>query len=211
MTRHANELTKRATNATESSGPVPGIPGGVVRAWLGALETLGFDTGVLLAEAGLQRPILDDPDVLISCDVCEAIMARPQRETANLGLRMAVETPIGAYPLIDYLVVTSATVGQGITQLARYYHLTGAPAELEIRDEEDPVRVIAKCGGSSFGIEYAVSLIVLHLREETDGRLHDVVVSFAHRPYDVIEFERVLNCSVHVEAGWSGLTLSREA
>ena len=56
------------------------------------------------------------------------------RFTPNLALRLAMVVPIGAYPLLDYLVVTSDSVGEGLQQLARYFRLVGNPVVLEARE-----------------------------------------------------------------------------
>jgi AraC-like DNA-binding protein len=48
---------------------------------------------------------------------------------------------------------------------------------------------------------------VLHFGRETEGRLKVSSLEFAHKPDDVREFERVLRCPVHAQAGWSGLLL----
>jgi hypothetical protein len=49
---------------------------------------------------------------------CRALEERPMK---NAGMRLATVTPIGAFPLIDYLIVTSRNVGEGLelTSLTR--------------------------------------------------------------------------------------------
>jgi AraC-like DNA-binding protein len=212
MTVDANRLTKRATMRPANLGLPPGLSTGVVRAWLGALERLGHDVDAVLSEAGLRRGDLEDPDARVPNEACGAILRRVrQLPGANPGLRLAAATPIGAYPLIDYLVVTSETVGRGVTQLARYFHLTGAPVALSIADDGDPIRLILDGRRDAFGVEYTTSLIVLHLREETGDRFGALGVSFTHDPGDAAEFERLLGCAVHGGASWSGLSIAREA
>ena len=80
-----------------------------VRVYVSALERLGYDTEVLLKAAGLQRADVNDPDGCIPCSCISALFQRAMKERplSNLGMRIAAETPIGAYPLIDYLVVTA--------------------------------------------------------------------------------------------------------
>ena len=64
-----------------------------------------------------------------------AMRTRPLK---NLGMKLAAETRIGAFPLLDYLIVTCESVAQGVNQLARYFRLNDAPYTLEIRANEDP-------------------------------------------------------------------------
>ena len=61
------------------------------------------------------------------------------------------------------------------------------------------------------GIEYSLTLNVLHLRKETDERARFACVSFTHRPDDVSEIEAVLGCPVRWGAPWAGLAVPRDA
>ena len=67
--------------------------------------------------------------------------AQQERFTPNLALELARLTPIGAYPLLDYLVLTSDTVGAGVRQLARYFRLIGNPVVITVHEDVDPIRV----------------------------------------------------------------------
>jgi hypothetical protein len=49
--------------------------------------------------------------------------------------RLAAETRLGAFRLLDYLILTSDTIGDGFKQNARYFGLVGAPFLLDIREE----------------------------------------------------------------------------
>ena len=207
MTTHDKSLIKRASRP----GPpvVQTMASGEVRVFLSGLARLGYDAAMLLAAAGLQSTDLEDADARLPCTVFGAVVQAAQRErfTRNLAVRLAGETPIGAFPLLDYLVMTSETVGAGAAQLARYLRLVGTPVVLGIHEEADGVRVAAESPGDPFAIEFNVSLMVLHFTTETNRQFR-ATVHFAHRPDEVAEVERILGCPVRVEAGWNGLTLS---
>src|SRR5262249_43631290 len=140
-----------------------------MRTFANAFERLGHDVDALLAAVGLSRRDLHDPDRRVACEVVGSLIAQAQqtRFTPNLGLAMAQATPLGAYPLLDYLVLTSDTVGDGLSQIARYLRITESPVSVELRDEGDPVRVEIQTL-SPFGYEFEAALIVLRFREETD-------------------------------------------
>lgn len=182
-----------------------------MRGMLTAFERLGFDSATLLAAGGLKQSDLDNPDASISSESFGAIFAcaHQQRPIRNLGLHLAAATDLGAYPLVDYLVLTSDSVGAGLKQLARYFHLIGAPATLELRDAEEPPRVLIH--SNPFGVEYSTALNLLHLRRETEGRFEVLYISFAHQPEDLNEFESMLQCRVLARQPWSGLVISRTA
>jgi hypothetical protein len=119
MTRHANSLTERATKPTAGQ-TVWSMPARDVRVFVATLGRLGYNEAGLIAEAGLDSIDFTDPDLRISCDsVGKVILAAcRQRLTPNLSLELARHTPMGAYPLLDYLVVTCDTVEAGVRQLS---------------------------------------------------------------------------------------------
>lgn len=208
MTARAKRSTARAASAADP-GTAPPMQ---LRAFIDGLERLGFDAAALLAPTGIRRADLGDPDAQIPCVAVDLVVcgALEQRRTANLGARLAALTPIGTHPLLDYLVMTSATVGEGLAQLARYFRLTRAPADLLLCDDEDPIRVIVDRAPNPFVAEYTASLIVHHLRAETEGRLRVAFVSLTHEPDDVPGLERQLGCPLRTPAAWSGVAFPRD-
>ena len=205
MAERANPLTKRASGEDQ--------PANTLRVFLDSLARLGYDRTALLAAAGLNNANLEDPDARIPCHALEATLkaACQQRPLRNLAMRLAAETPLGAFPLIDYLVLTSDSVGQGLKQLARYYRLAEAPYSLEFREDEESVSVLYSGPANAFALEYGVALSLLHLRKETEQKFSVAYVSFSHRPDDVEEMQRFLGCPVHSEALWNGFALPLEA
>src|SRR5262245_52419917 len=133
MTTSANALTSRA-KAAAADGPT--TPVVTFRAWVDAFERLGYDVASLLSDVGLEKGDLDDPDALIACRITGDFLERTQRAKPlkNLWTRLAVETPIGAFRLLDYLVLTADTVGDALKQFARYSRLVGAPL-VDIRSD----------------------------------------------------------------------------
>jgi len=182
-----------------------------VRGMLSALESLGFDLDALLAAAGLRRRDVVDPDAYLSPAACATVFLRAQEErrVKNLALHVAGRTPIGANPLLDYLIVCSDSVGQGIERLSRYLRLVNAGVRMGVLDDaEDPVRVVIEAG-SAFETELSVSLSVLRFRQEAEGTFAAAFASFAHDPDDEEEYRRLLGCPVRTRASWSGWALAK--
>jgi hypothetical protein len=77
---------------------------------LGVLEQLGYDLDGPLTSAGLLRSDLEDSDAYVSPSVCALVFARvrQQRRVPNLALHLALRTPIGTNPLLDYLIFASS-------------------------------------------------------------------------------------------------------
>src|SRR5262245_26511413 len=211
--RHAmiggvNPLTARAT---PSAVPRDTIGSGAVRPWLDALIRLGYDRVRLLTSAGITSEAVADPDARVPCTAPERLVtaAFQERPRPNLALDLAAATPIGAYPLFDYLALSSATVGDCLARLARYYPLLGAPGALEPRDHVDPIEVLYVIE-SPFAAEYGIALALLHIGRESEGRARAQTVRFTHRPGDVREWERAIGAPVEAGAAWNGFTMSRE-
>jgi AraC-like DNA-binding protein len=176
-----------------------------------ALERLNYRVESLLDDAGIRREDLDDPDARIPCGAWGAMFRRALELSPmkNAGMRLAMVTPLGAFPLIDYLIATSQSVGEGLMRLVRYLRLAEAPVPC-LREDEDPIRVLLEGCDAPLSAEFTVTLNLLHFRQETDDRFRASYASFCHTPDDVAEMEQVLDCPVHAGAPWNGWALSRE-
>src|SRR6185503_5891636 len=210
MTLDVNRLTSGATGAP--AGAVPLLPATCIRAIVDAFVRLGDDGEALLAATGVTPAQLGDPDGVVPCSVFDVLIGAAQRARPrkNLALRLAENTPIGAYPLIDYLILSSPTLGEGLRRLSRYHRLVGATTPLELHEDESPIRVTMTCA-APFIAEYSVSIALLDMARESEGGIRAEWTSFTHRPDDPADFGAVLGCEVRVEQPWNGYALSREA
>jgi hypothetical protein len=131
---------------------------------------------------------LTDPDRWVRCEDAGAIigLAQQNRFTPNIAAEIARRTSIGAFPLLDYLVVASDSVGAAMRQLANYLRLVGNPARLEVESDSTPPRVLID--GPPFSVEFSAALIVGHMRAEVEGPAVTTGVSFRHRPDDEAGF-----------------------
>lgn len=173
------------------------------------LRALGYETGALIADAGVTADDLAHPDARVRCEAYGTLFERAQRQrfTPNLALELAWRTPLGAWPLLDYLVATSDTVGAGVHHLSRYLRLTGDPIGVDVREGDDVIRVDLS-GLAPFAIEYDTALIARHFRDETDGRFRLQAASFRHRPDDPRAFAEALGCPLAIERDWDGLEIA---
>jgi len=208
MTTRANSLTARVKGPNAATASTMTLPAHDLRVFLDGLGLLGYKVEALLAAARLAHADLKNPDARIPCDAYGTVLTRAQQErfTPNLALELARVTPLGAWPLIDYLVVTADTVEAGVRQLARYVRIAGAPFSIEIRDDVEPIRVEMTTFAAPFAIEFDAALMVLHLRNEAEG-VFAASLSFAHALDDAAEFARILGCPVTSNAPWSGISV----
>ena len=213
MAPHDNRVTRRATASRPTAIGTDSHDVRELRGMLRTLEQLGYDLDSLLTFAGLQRADVENPDTYISPRACAAVFARAEQErrVPNLALQLAVHTPVGASPLLDYLIVSSDSVGQGLERLARYLRLVNPWSRLVLHDRDDPVRVVVERASGPFEVELTVSLCIVRFSRETDGQLQAAYASFAHEPNDVAEYAQVLRCPIRARAPWSGVALSKSA
>ncbi|PWT88260.1 MAG: hypothetical protein C5B56_09075 [Proteobacteria bacterium] len=213
MTARDNSVTRGVNNLVANAGPRWSMSANDVRSFMQSFERLGYDVDALLAAAGLCGEELNESEARISCEALGAILIRAQQQrfTPNLGVELAKVTPVGAYPLLDYLVATSDTVGEGIRQLGRYYQLVGNPVTLDIEELGERIRIEMPQTAAPFSVEFSAALMVLHFREETECRFSADSVSFMHSADDAAAVERALGCPVYSLAAWNGISVSREA
>lgn len=109
-------------------------------------------------------------------------------------------------------MLTSDTVADGVEQAARYFRLTGAPFELDIRSEENPVRVVDLITGPAppCTVEYSAILCLQLFRSETDGRMRFAYVSLTYEPDDISDLGELFGCEVRARASWSGWAIPRD-
>jgi AraC-like DNA-binding protein len=213
MTAHAKELISHAKLQRLISAQVPTQPSSTLRVFVTGLAGLGYDKAALLSAAGVTAAQMEDPDGRVPCMSIPALIGQAMRTrpTTNLGIKVAAQTPIGAFQLLDYLVVTCQKVSQGIRQLARYLRLSEAPFSVEIHDAEDPVRIVYVGIQDAFTAEFEIALAIFHLRREAESRLQPEYACFTHTPDDLNEAEQLLGCPMRTQMAWLGFALSRQS
>jgi AraC-like DNA-binding protein len=213
MTPRDNPVTRRAIAGRQTAASGDSHDLREMRGMLRTIEQLGYDTDDLLAAAGLERADVENPDAYISPRACAEVFARANRErrVPNLALQLAVHTPIGANPLLDYLIVSAETVGHGLERLVKYLRLVNPAVRVTLSDKSNPARLVVERAPGPFWIELTLSLSVVRFTRETDGQLKSAYVSFTHVPNDVAEYASLLGCPIRTRARWNGWALSRDA
>jgi AraC-like DNA-binding protein len=212
MTAHADLLTERAKGRDTRTAPEPSIPAHVLRVYMEAMQRLGYEVDAQCARAGITRSDLErDPDAKIPCAIWLPIFQRAMqpRPLKNFLFKAAAAIPIGSFPLLDYLMVTSDSVGGAVRQLKRYLALVDNPHVIAIEDADDPVRVVFVSRDGRPADEFGIALILLRLREEAGEAFRPSYISFQHMPEDTAEIEQMFGCTVRACAAWNGLALSR--
>jgi AraC-like DNA-binding protein len=151
------------------------------RAMLDAFARLGLDACRIEREAGLASSELADPDrhlpaakVYTMWEVADRLWKRP-----GLGLFAGHAVPIGAYEVLDYLLLASDTLGDGLTAFASYFAVATHTARYEITQE-----------GELFACEMVWLItpagVMFHLRDYSlSALIHRAFEASGHRPMHV--------------------------
>jgi AraC-like DNA-binding protein len=107
------------------------------RAMLEAFGRIGLDARRIQQETRLQDAEVADPDRLLPAsrmyrmwEVADRLWNRP-----GLGLAAGPAVPMGAYEVLDYLVLTGATLGEGLSEFFNYFAVATQSVRYEVHDD----------------------------------------------------------------------------
>ena len=135
-----------------------------------AAQARGFGTEDLLQKAGLTCASLEDPDARIPGSTVVALWNALRERTGDYALQLAapVALPFGGYRVIDYLVATSPTVGEGLGRFARFFELIAHGATLSMGAGPNERRlVLASADGGAVPpvyVDYVFAALVGRIR-----------------------------------------------
>jgi len=189
------------------------------RALLDSCNRLGIDTAVLVAGAGIDRSVLDDPDGYLTADQVRELWRRAYQASGDpdLALHAAEALQFGAYRVIDYLAASAPTVGAAIEHACAYFPIINSAVRLPIERKngefaigvthlDDPTALTRPY------VEYTFATFFLRVRQATNVRFPLARVDLAFpAPASVAEHERIFECPVHYDAKESAFHVARAA
>lgn len=122
-----------------------------------------------------------------------------ERTDATIGLEAAVVLPIGAYGVLDYLLLASSTLGDVFTILERFYPLVNSGATISIEIHRDSISIELHNPPETppehlrRSAEYTFAVLLERFRLATEKRrLNPLGIDFAHAsPPDVSFYQRI--------------------
>src|SRR5689334_18776551 len=104
-----------------------------------AAEARGAITADILDAARITRAHLEDPDGRLPAAVVMQTWNELRKRTGDPTLQLAAPATLawGKYRVIDYLVASSTTIGQGIDRFARFFALIADAISLTITRDAD--------------------------------------------------------------------------
>lgn len=190
--------------------------------FLRALLDSGARAGVaeegVLEELGVERAVANDPRGWITvAQMARAWEIVPSRSgDPSFGLRAAAETPPGVYGALDLATMSSATVGEALSRMERYYRLLGAMSTLTLTRAPSgagALRVEAFVPRAPLRhyVEHMFALVTTRIRLVTTSRGDDWTVTLRHAaPEDTREHARALGARVRFAARHDELVIGRE-
>lgn len=167
------------------------------RAVLEALEERGVDGDALLAEVGLRRRELEDPDVRISSAAADRLWQAGYRDAPDpsLALHIAADLPGGTYRIFHYVSANSATVGDALARISECFAVIDPRVSLRISRGNDialEMRIPAMGTVPRPPAEYTLAAVLLQTRASTgvDIRPHRTDFGFPE-PEDGSEHRRI--------------------
>jgi AraC-like DNA-binding protein len=179
------------------------------RALLDACEHLGLDPEALLAEAGLDKSIVRDPEARLPAASADALWhaAYARARDPALALHAAEALAPGAYRMFHYLAANSATVGDAFRRIIAYLALIDRRMRLSLhteREEGEALHCVRyEIGGLAGGVprapgEFTFAALYLQVRAATKLDWRPARVDFEFpRPPEAAEHRRVFQAPVH--------------
>lgn len=190
-----------------------------LRMFADALRELGADWEAILGECAIDPAALLDPEARIPQPSFDRVWVAAAARTGDpcIGLHAGEKIQPRAVNVLGYLVLSSATLGEGLTRVARYQRLVSGRTLLEV-GEDDPVARIELTGedpdpeGRAILAEYTAMLAVAFLGWVADQPIAPLEASFAHAPRGPAEeYARALRCPVKLGAARSELVFAKSS
>lgn len=115
-------LNSRQVNAEPVTAAAATVSSEYLRLFATGAEARGLEVGPIFAAAGIDRAILRRRGARVGAKAAAEAWKRSTKRLGDpqFGLTLAEGLPFGAAHLIDYLVLSSANVAEGLGNVARY-------------------------------------------------------------------------------------------
>jgi AraC-like DNA-binding protein len=163
------------------SVPEPGISSAIVGPVLDVLAAAGVD----LRDLGAAVEAGDDVVRGSSADRWLDLAAERLGDEA-LGLTLARRIPIGGLGLIDYALISSATLRDALERVSRHYAVATQRVKLSIVERGDQVALVFErqpgISHSRHWMEFSFAILTERARQTLGRDVSPVLVSFRHDP-----------------------------
>ena len=188
-----------------------------MRAILAAVAALGLDARRLEREAGLDPAAVADPDGRLPAEQFYRLfeMASRRWNSPGFGLVAGQAVPIGIYHVLDYLLLSASTLGEGLTDFSKYFAIATRTAAYEIQREEDlfgceMVWRIPPTGIMFDVRDWSLSAVLRRVREAS-GAVPARVEVAGPAMAPLADYERVFGAPTVLQGRWNVLWYTAQA
>ncbi|MDQ3340701.1 MAG: AraC family transcriptional regulator [Myxococcota bacterium] len=175
----------------------------LLRGLVHAASACGVDRAQLLAKVGVSEHALEHDLSVPTVVIAQAWQVAPQLSGDPLfGLHAGDKAEIGSYDILDYLFLTSATLGDACHALARYHRIVSEIWRLSLR-VDGPTARFQQWVPPPFvetlrhAWDYFFAGALKRIRSALPAKLVPREVHLMHSAVgDLHEYERVLGCRV---------------
>ena len=172
----------------------------------------------VLAEAGLQPGVLDNPASRLSHDAVSAIWLAAQRLTgdSHLGLHVGEQVRPGSFDALGHLLMSCDTLREAAAQADRFAALVGGGGRFAARSEGDDLRLLYLPFDPDWPcrrqrVEAVLAATLTFTRWLCGQRIVPLHVRFRHEaPDSLAEYRRIFAASVAFDADDDSLLLSAD-
>jgi len=201
---------RRPAEATLRIGATVALPA--------VLRSLGANPAEVLAEAGFDPQLFDDPDNRVSFAARSRLIAHCVARTGcpHFGLLVGEQGGLRSLGLVGLLVKYSPDVGTALRSLVRYTHLhvRGAVTTLTVEDDLATLGYVIyepRVEAADQVADGAVAVLFNIMRALCGPHWKPVEVRFAHRkPIDVGPFRRFFGAPLRFDAEHNALVFSAD-
>ncbi len=180
------------------------------------LAAVGADVDAVVAEAGLTREELVDPERRLPREATERLWQAACRATGDpaFGLHVAELVTPGSFGVLEYIARSSRTLGDAVVRIARYARLADDAAEIAFVKAGSEVTIVPRLTDGwavpSDVMEALLAVLLRMARELTgDAHLAPRAIELCHpAPADTREHARIFGVPIRFGAERNGMTFS---
>jgi AraC-like DNA-binding protein len=176
-----------------------------LRLFLEAVERTGIAPEGLLRACNIEASSLEDSEVRIPQSTYEFAFQQAERLSgdAAIGLHAGEHVHARAVNLFGYLMLSSATLLDGLHRVVRYQSLLTDAPWVKLDDSSKEIRVIVDRKALDPAIreihaEYMLAMLLAVLRWVSETDIRPLSIHYEHGPRaDIAEYERVMKGVAH--------------
>ena len=194
----------------------------VLSSWVKAirrtLDARGIDSLALCAQAGLDLTALDDPNARYPVARTTRLWELAVKASGDPALGLAVASNVGptTFHALSYSIMASASLGDMLERVARYFRIATDVSTLEYRPGADECLLVVYTPSdqeqpASESVDAFTSLLIRTARSLVGRELNPLWVSLRHpAPADTSCYQRVWRAPLTFNAERDVIAFSRE-